>query len=133
MMKKQWLTAILCAISILSACKKKDDGGNPCGSYSGVVPPNTYIFWIDHDFSCGSITVEVKDASGKIVGPYQAVISYTSPTPPQCNNVNYGRFATFDLYMGKTYTYKATCSGKTWTGTITVPCEQSQCKNIQLQ
>ena len=122
---------VLCALS-LSACKKKDDGGT-CGSYGGVVASNTYLFWIDHDFSCGSITVEVKDANGKIVTPYQGVISYTSATPPGCSNTNYGKYATFDLYMGKTYTYKATCTGKTWTGTINVPCEQNQCKNIQLQ
>jgi len=117
---------------LLSSCKKKDDGGN-CGSYGGVVASNTYLFWIDHDFSCGQITVEVKDADGKVVTPFQAKISYTAASAPECSNVNYGKYATFDLYMGKTYTYRATCTGKTWTGTIIVPCEQSQCKNIQLQ
>lgn len=116
----------------LSACNKKNEAGG-CGSYGGVVSPNTYLFWIDHDFSCGQITVEVKDSDGRIVTPFQNKISYTSPTIPECNNTNYGKFATFDLYQGKTYTYQATCTGKMWTGTIVVPCEQGQCKNIQLQ
>ena len=122
---------MLCMLS-LSACKKNDDGGT-CGSYGGVVSPNTYLFWIDHDFSCGQITVEVKDSDGKVVTPFQGKISYTSGTPPECNNANYGKYATFDLYQGKTYTYKATCTGKTWAGTIAVPCEQNQCKNILLR
>jgi hypothetical protein len=123
---------ILCVLS-LSACKKNDTGGNPCGTNGGITQPNTYLFYIDHDFSCGQVNVEVKDADGKTVTPYNGVISYTSPTPPSCNNTSYGRFATFDLYQGKNYTYKASCSGKTWAGTITVPCEQGQCKTILLQ
>lgn len=123
--------AILIAFGI-AACKKNDNS-NTCGSYGGVVSPNTYLFWIDHDFACGSITVEVKDADGKIVSAYQNKISYTATSAPACNNVNYGKYATFDLYQGKNYTYKATCTGKTWTGTISVPCEQNQCKNILLQ
>jgi hypothetical protein len=122
------------ALLFTSSCKKKDDDNkNPCGSYGGVVRPNTYLFWIDQDYSCGYITVEVKDSDGNIVAPYQAVISHASPVPPECNNESYARYATFDLYMGKTYTYKATCSGKSWSGSIQVPCEQNQCKTIQLQ
>ena len=131
-MKSTLLASFLCVLSVLPACKKKDDGGN-CGSYGGVVASNTYLFWIVHDFSCGRITVEVRDADGKVITPYQGIISYTASSAPECSNVNYGKYATFDLYQGKKYTYKASCTGKTWTGTIVVPCEQNQCENIQLQ
>lgn len=120
------------ALLLLSDCDKKNED-NGCGSYGGVVSPNTYLFWIAQDFNCGQITVEVKDPDGKIVTPFQSKISYTSGTAPECNSANYGKYATFDLYQGKTYTYKATCTGKTWTGTIMVPCEQGQCEKIQLQ
>lgn len=130
-MKKKMFTGLLCMLSILSACKKNDDGG--CGIAGGVVLPNTYIFWIDHDFSCGQVTVEVKDADGKAITPINGVISYIAATAPACNHDSYLKYATFDLYQGKNYTYKASCSSKTWTGTISVPCEQNQCKNIQLQ
>ena len=125
--------ACLFLLPFLIACKKKNDNNNPCGSYGGVVSSNTCLFWIDHDFACGSITVEVKDAEGKIVPAYQDKISYTAASTPTCNNVNYGKYATFDLYQGKNYTYKASCSGKSWTGTISVPCEQNQCKSVLLQ
>jgi hypothetical protein len=144
-MKLKSLVIAFCAISVgllysffmlatlsLSACQKKADDP-PCGSYGGVVSPNVYLFWIAQDFSCGQITVEIRDSDGKIVTPFQSKISYTSGGAPECNSANYGKYATFDLYQGKTYTYKATCLGKTWTGKIDVPCEQGQCKNIQLQ
>ena len=132
-MKKQLYAVALCTISILLGCKKQHDDGNTFGSYGGVVSPNTYLFWIAQDFNCGHVTVEVKDKDGKAITPFQNKISYTAHAAPECSNLNYGKYATFDLYQGKTYTYKATCTGKTWTGTITVPCEQGQCKNIQLQ
>ena len=125
--------AILCfaLIHYLPACKKNDDGG--CGIQGGVVIPNTYLFYIDHDHSCGQVTVEVKDADGRVITPYNGVISYIAATPPACNSTSYSKYATFDLYQGKNYTYKASCSGKSWSGKITVPCEQGQCKTILLQ
>jgi hypothetical protein len=130
-MKKTLLAGLLC-FSILSACKKKTDEG--CGISGGIIIPNTYLFWIDHDHSCGQITVEVKDAAGTIITPYSGMISYTAASAPACNSTSYSKYATFDLYQGKNYTYKAVCSGKSWTGTISVPCnEQGQCKNILLQ
>jgi hypothetical protein len=128
------LLFLSCFVLLVLSCKKNDkDNSDPCDSYGGVVRPNTYLFWIAKDFSCGYITVEVKDTDGKIVTPYQAVISHASPVPPECNNESYTRYATFDLYQGKKYTYKATCSGKSWSGSIQVPCEQNQCKTVQLQ
>src|SRR5688572_15855886 len=122
MNRNLFVSVLFIGLVALSACKKEDDNADPCGSYGGVVEPNTYLFWIDEDFACGQITVEVRDSDGKIVAAYQDKISYTSATAPACNNANYGKYATFDLYQGKTYTYKATCTGKTWTGTIVVPC-----------
>lgn len=113
------------------SCKKTGNTG--CGISGGVISPNTYIFWIAQDFGCGSITVEVKESGGAVVMPYQDQISYTSATAPDCNNTNYGKYATFDLYQGKNYTYSASCSGKSWNGTIAVPCEQNQCKSVQLK
>lgn len=118
---------------LLAACQKTDDNKNPCGSLGGVVSPNRYLFWINYNPACGYITVEVRDSDNKIVTPFQGEIFQSSSMLPGCSNTNYGKFATFDLYQGKTYTYKASCIGKTWTGTFTVPCEQNQCKSIQLE
>ena len=131
-MKKKWLAGLLCTLLIFPTCKKKEDEG--CGLSGGVVIPNTYLFWIDHDHSCGQVTVEVKDATGTIITPYNGVISYIAATAPACNSISYSKYATFDLYQDKNYTYKASCRGKAWNGTISVPCdEQGQCKNILLQ
>ncbi|OQP49073.1 hypothetical protein [Niastella populi] len=115
------------------SCQKGKDTENTCGSLGGVVSPNRYLFWINYNPACGYIAVEVKDADGKIITPFQGKVMQSSSVPPECSNTNYGKYATFDLYQGKTYTYKATCTGKSWIGTFTVSCEQNQCKNIQLQ
>jgi hypothetical protein len=122
----------LVSVLSFSACQKSNNK-NDCDLGGGIVSPNTYLFWVDHDFGGGAITVEVKDDQGKVVPPYQNTTSYIAVSAPACNNTNYNKYATFDLYPGKTYKYHAVCSGKTWDGTIGVPCEQNQCKNIQLQ
>lgn len=131
-MKRNFAIAFLftlCIANVLS-CKKEDDGG--CGSYGGIVMPNVYMFWVAQDFG-GQVTVEVKDSNGKIVSGINDKIIQTTSQAPECSNTNYYRFASFELYQGQGYTYKARCSGKSWSGTIQVPCEQKQCKNIQLQ
>lgn len=124
-------TSIVCIIIsvIFFACKKKSNGEDCI--YGGVYQANKYVFWIDHDFGCGYITVEI--TSGQNPMKLGTAVKMWDSFAPGCSDAEYINHTGFLLDPGVTYTYKATCTGKTWTGTIDVPCVFGACYAIQLK
>lgn len=76
------------------------------------------MFWIATDQGCGNITVVCN-------GITRTISSYYASAPP-CGASG---SATFDLSPG-TYSYSASCTGKTWSGSITITA--GGCNRIQL-
>lgn len=95
-----------------------DGGGGGTGGGSGT---GDVKFWIDQDFGCGQITVNVEGVgSSTITGYYGA--------SPDC--VVDGMGGNFnDLTVG-TYSYTASCQGYTWDGTINI--SEDSCLRFQL-
>jgi hypothetical protein len=122
---------VLCIFAI-AGCKKNGSSSSGCPG-SGIISPNYYLFWFKTDVACGWVTVTVKNAQGQTVATNYPTTKMYEPVAPQCNQASYDMHATYQLIQGNTYTYEATCTGKRWSGTITVPCEQSQCKTILIQ
>jgi hypothetical protein len=86
------------------------------------------------DLGCGPITVTVTRANGtNVPTDYPVTRNYDFAAPPSCSNAYYQNRATFELFRGQAYTWKAACTARQWTGTIQVPCEEDQCHLIQLQ
>lgn len=77
-------------------------------------------FWVESDLGCGSITVNVSGYGSK------TITSYFSSGTPDCGSSG---TATYNLPSG-TYSYSASCSGKTWEGTIEVG--SNTCSRMQL-
>jgi hypothetical protein len=77
------------------------------------------MFWTAADLGCGSITVNCN-------GVTRTISSYYSSGAPACGASG---AATFDFAPG-TYSYSASCSGKTWNGTVTVTA--NGCSKTQL-
>lgn len=83
------------------------DGG-PTGSGEGNV-----MFWVQSDLGCGSISVTLNNqGSGSISSFYSS--------SPSCGASG---CATFIVPAG-TYSYSASCSEKTWNGSLTVAADQ---------
>jgi hypothetical protein len=121
------LVGLLC-ISI-SSCEEIPE---EC-KLGGVVGSNYYLFWIKEDFNCGQITVTVTGPNGKQLKAINDVIKITTSfEPPDCD-FQTSNLALFALAPGKVYSYKAFCTGKSWSGTIAKTCDQYQCSIIQLE
>ena len=88
-------------------------GGGGGGSTTGQG-----MFWIASDLGCGNITVICNGITRTITGFYG--------TAPSCGASG---CATFDLGPG-TYSFSASCTGKTWTGNITITA--GNCSKFQL-
>jgi hypothetical protein len=91
-----------------------NESGGGGGSTTGQV-----MFWIQSDLGCGNITVTVSGSSKSITG-------YYSGGAPSCGSSS---TATFTLNPG-TYSFNASCSGKTWNGNVTVTA--GNCFKMQL-
>ena len=76
------------------------------------------MFWIASDLGCGNITV--------VCNGITRTISTIYATSPPCGTSG---TATFDLSPG-TYAYTASCSGKNWSGNITITA--GGCQKVQL-
>lgn len=83
-------------------------GNNPPASGGGNNNTGTATFWVNSDLGCGSITVNCNNQSGTIT-------SYYSSAP----NCGASGCANFTLPPG-TYNFTASCTNKTWNGSITV-------------
>lgn len=126
--------AVIMALSVFSlvSCKKNSSSSHGCDG-GGITVPNYYVFWFKTNVNCGWVTVTVKDAQGRAVSTNYSTTKMYESVAPQCNQAAYDMHATYQLIRGNTYTYEATCTGKKWTGTINVPCEQNQCKTILIE
>lgn len=82
-----------------------DPGGNGGG---GNANTGNATFWVQSDLGCGNITVVINGIS--------RFISYYYSSNPSCNASG---SANFELPAG-TYSYSASCTNMTWSGTITV-------------
>lgn len=89
-------------------------GGGGGGSTTGQA-----LFWTASDLGCGTITVNCN-------GQSRTITSYYSSGTPACGASG---AATFSFAPG-TYSYTASCSGKTWNGTVTSTA--GGCSKIQL-
>ncbi len=78
------------------------------------------MFWIASDLGCGTINVNINGVTRSITS------FYSSGAPANCGASG---TATFSLNPG-TYNYSASCSGKTWSGTIAIT--SGGCTRIQL-
>lgn len=117
---------------ILYSCKK--EGSGDCGIMGGVVSPATYMFWRTQNVGCGNIKMQIKDANGNNVGMWTETITGYSATEPTCETSSFNKFGTVDVQPGKKYTYKASCTERSWSGEFTVPdCSHGKCFKIQLR
>ncbi len=128
---KKILIAMLFLFFLLK-CKTSSDSSLPCGSYGGGLPTHTYLFWIGQDYGCGQVTVQVKDNQGNIISASSGdkIKVWNSFEPTNCVSTDH---AVFSVIFGKTYTYRATCASRSWTGTFTASCESYACVKIKIQ
>ncbi|MES3016943.1 MAG: hypothetical protein V4721_04160 [Bacteroidota bacterium] len=101
-------------VCFLIGCKKETETKKE----EIVKIPTQAMFWIETDLGCGVITVTCNGVSKDITGYFAS--------EPSCGSA---KSATFDLVAGN-HNYTAKCSGKTWTGTITV--KDGQCNAFKL-
>ncbi len=83
--------------------------------------PGSVKFWVAEDFGCGNITVDLS-------GRGSSVITGFFNSAPDCDNTNSG--GNFDNLTPGNYTYTASCSGLSWSGSITIA--PNGCLQLQL-
>lgn len=110
-MTNKFLDLYLLLLLFIVSCSK--DNQNDSASTGEV------IFWVSSDFGCGNITVNCNGLSRQITG-------YYSSGTPDCAG-SWG--AKFTLDPG-TYNFSASCTGKTWSGTIIITA--GNCSAMQL-
>lgn len=93
------------------------DNGNGGGNTGGAT--GNAMFWVSSDLGCGNISVTIN-------GETKTISSYYSSLTPNCGAVG---CANYTLPAG-TYNYSASCSSKTWSGTINVT--NDNCSKMQL-
>ncbi len=91
-------------------------GGGGGGNGTGDVK-----FWINQDFGCGNISVNVSSVGSSTISGY-------FPTAPSCDNSAAG--GNFNNLSPGNYSYNASCNGYTWQGSFTVT--ENQCLQFQL-
>ncbi len=111
---KNWSGNITIAAGTCSRFQLTSSGGG--GGGGGTTGQG--MFWIASDLGCGNITV--------VCNGITRTISTIYATSPPCGTSG---TATFDLSPG-TYAYTASCSGKNWSGTITITA--GGCQKVQL-
>ncbi|HEY5368921.1 MAG TPA: hypothetical protein VIJ75_08010 [Hanamia sp.] len=122
-----WSGTVTISANKCSTIQLTSNGGGGGGG-GGFLANNTATFWIASDFGCGNITVNCGGKSSTIT-------SYFSSGAPGCGAAG---TATFVLpttgSTGGIYNYTASCSGLTWSGTVTtsVFSNTNGCIEIQL-
>jgi major membrane immunogen (membrane-anchored lipoprotein) len=112
---KNWSGNITVTAGNCSKLQLTSSGG---GGGGGGGSTGQGMFWIASDLGCGNITV--------VCNGITRTISTIYATSPPCGTSG---TATFDLSPG-TYAYTASCSGKNWSGTITITA--GGCQKVQL-
>jgi len=87
-------------------------GGNTTGDL---------IFWTNHDFGCGPITVNLNGVGSTTITSYFG-------SAPNCSNTSGG--GNFNNLSPGNYSFSASCSNLTWNGNLTVT--QNSCLRFQL-
>ncbi len=126
------LLPFLC-IASFAGCKKdkdEDEGLCPNRSGGGIGGGHSYVFWTAKDFGCGQITVEITDQYGEVWTSQNKITGFYANFPPDCNNPT--NCAAISVLHGWKYTYRASCSGKVWTGTVPLDCD-TRCSLIELK
>jgi hypothetical protein len=100
-------------------CGPLSSGNSGGGGGGGGSTTGNAMFWASTNFSCGTITVNVNNSSGSMT-------KYYTSGSPDCGAVG---CANFTLEAG-TYSYSASCSSYTWSGSITV--KAGGCSKMQL-
>lgn len=126
LLRKVFFLFSLVTFLFILGCEKETDSatntgtgsGSGSGSGSGGATTGNAMFWIASDLGCGSINVSINGQSKTISSFYS--------TSPSCGASG---CANFTLAPG-TYNYSASCSGKTWSNTITVTA--GGCSKMQL-
>lgn len=77
-------------------------------------------FWLDQDFGCGSVFVDIPGYET------QEIYSYSPGSTPACGDAG---FANFELEAG-TYSYTAYCSNRSWQGEVSI--SRNRCKTVLL-
>ncbi|PKA82195.1 hypothetical protein ATE92_0320 [Ulvibacter sp. MAR_2010_11] len=78
-------------------------------------------FWINQDFGCGNISVNVSGVGSSTISGYFG-------SAPSCDNSSAG--GNFNDLNPGNYNYDASCSGYTWQGSFTIT--ENQCLQFQL-
>lgn len=91
-------------------------GGGGGGSGTGDV-----IFWINQDFGCGNVSVNVSGAGGTTISGFYG-------STPSCSDTGAGGNLN-NLPVG-TYSFTASCTGINWNGNITI--SEDSCLRFQL-
>lgn len=91
----------------------------PCSGGGTGGGDGTIMFWVQSDPGCGPISVTLNgQGSNSITGFYS--------TSPDCGAVSAANFSV----PGGTYSFTASCTERTWDGTVTV--EDDQCFKMRL-
>ncbi len=79
------------------------------------------IFWINEDFGCGNINVNVTGVGNSTISGYYN-------TEPNCSDTSLG--GNFNDLPSGNYSYTASCTNKNWSGSFTV--NDDSCSKIEL-
>jgi hypothetical protein len=96
-----------------------DGGGNGGGGGGGGNGDGNIMFWVQSDLGCGAISVT-------LTGQGSGSISSFYGSAPSCGASG---CANFSVPAGS-YSFTASCSERTWDGTVTVSADQ--CYKMQL-
>ncbi len=101
-------------------CGNNNNNNNGGNNGNNGTTTGDIIFWVNKDFGCGSITVNVDNVGSSTISTY-----YNSS--PTCANSSNGNFQ--NLSPG-TYNYTASCSNLNWSGSFTISA--NTCFKLQL-
>lgn len=87
-------------------------GSGGSGGGSGGPTPGDVKFWINEDFGCGNITVNVSGVGSSTID------GFFFGSPGECENTDAG--GNFNNLAPGSYNYTASCSDRNWDGSITI-------------
>ncbi len=98
------------------------DGFTPLQGGGGSNGTGDAIFWIENDFSCGNININVDGVGSNVITGYYNSI-------PDCTSTNLG--GNFNDLSPGNYNYTASCSNNNWSGSFTI--SENNCSRIKLE
>lgn len=139
-MKKYYFKMVVLLFTLIIfnySCKKEkdaDENGNCV--IGGFVSSARFMFWVSKDYGGGTYTVTITNEKGGNVIMDRNIISvydFSEPNACKTTDVNYLKHGLVGLQYGQKYSYTAASGNKTFTGTITVPCDETYtCKTVQV-